>query len=102
MTAAPAAESLARIAAALERLAPPPPVAADAAAHPAYVWRETTLIGARAFRPLALDLLTGIDPQKAALLRNARRLAEKLPAHDVLLWSRAWSALCRARAGTSR
>ena len=86
MTAVPAAESLSRIAAALERLSPPPPAAADVAAHPAYVWREATLTEARAFCPLALDLLTGIDPQKAALLRNARRLAEKLPAHDVLLW----------------
>jgi predicted AAA+ superfamily ATPase len=80
------ADPLYRIAAALERLSPPPPAAADAGAHPAYVWREATLTAARAFRPLALDLLTGVDPQKDALLRNARRLADGLPAHDVLLW----------------
>jgi len=77
---------LARIAAALERLSPPPPPAADPAAHPAYVWREGVLVAARSFRPLALDLLTGIEPQKAAIVQNARRLADRLPAQDVLLW----------------
>jgi uncharacterized protein len=80
------ADPLARIAAALERLSPPPPPAADPAAHPAYVWREGVLVATRAFRPLALDLLTGIEAQKAQLLGNARRLADRLPAHDVLLW----------------
>ncbi|HET8611532.1 MAG TPA: ATP-binding protein [Sphingomonas sp.] len=80
------ADPLARIAAALERMAPPPPPAADPAAHPAYVWREGVLVATRAFRPLGLDLLTGIEPQKAAVLENARRLADRLPAHDVLLW----------------
>ncbi|USI73339.1 ATP-binding protein [Sphingomonas morindae] len=78
--------SLSRIAAALERLSPPPPPAADPLAHPAYVWREGTLVAARAFRPLALELLTGVDRQKAALVENMRRLAAGLPAHDVLLW----------------
>jgi predicted AAA+ superfamily ATPase len=80
------ADPLARIAAALERLSPAPPAAADPAAHPAYIWREGTLVAARAFRPLALDLLTGVEPQKTALLRNGGRLADRLPAHDVLLW----------------
>lgn len=79
-------DSVARIAAALERIAPPPPAAADPVAHPAYVWRDGVLVAARAFRPLALTLLTGIEPQKTALLDNARRLAAGLPAHDVLLW----------------
>lgn len=81
-----AADPLARIAAALERLSPPPPPAADPAAHPAYVWREGVLVATRAFRPLGLDLLTGIEAQKAQVLANARRLADGLPAHDVLLW----------------
>lgn len=80
------ADPLARIASALERLAPPPPSAADPVGHPAYVWREGVLAATRAFRPLALDLLTGIDTQKAAVFENARRLADRLPAHDVLLW----------------
>jgi predicted AAA+ superfamily ATPase len=50
------------------------------------VWREGVLVATRAFRPLALDLLTGVEAQKAAILRNAHRLADRLPAHDVLLW----------------
>jgi len=77
---------LARIAAALERIAPPPPAAADPEGHPAYVWRGGVLQAARAFAPLSLDLLEGIDAQKEALVGNMRRLAAGLPAHDVLLW----------------
>jgi predicted AAA+ superfamily ATPase len=77
---------LARIVAALERIAPPPPVPADPMAHPAYLWRENVLQPARAFEPLALDLLEGVDAQKDAVLGNMRRLANGLPAHDVLLW----------------
>ncbi len=80
------ADPLARIAAALDRLSPPPPPAADPQAHPAYVWREDTLTAARAFTPLALGLLTGIDAQKAALMENSRRLADGHAAHDTLLW----------------
>lgn len=75
-----------RIAAALERLAPPVPVSADPLAHPAYVWRDGALVAARAFEPLPLDVLVGIDPQKAALVENGRRLAGGHAAHDVLLW----------------
>jgi predicted AAA+ superfamily ATPase len=80
------AAPLPRIAAALERMSPPPPPAADPMAHPAYVWREGVLVATRSFRPLALDLLTGIEAQKAQVLENSRRLADGLPAHDVLLW----------------
>jgi predicted AAA+ superfamily ATPase len=77
---------LARIAAALERLAPPPAASADPATHPAYVWRDGALAAARAFSPLPLPLLTGIDAQKAAVMENTRRLAAGHAAHDVLLW----------------
>ncbi|MDB5689717.1 MAG: hypothetical protein JWL91_1593 [Sphingomonas bacterium] len=80
------AASLARIAAALDRLSPPPPAPADPLAHPAYVWRGGALAAARVFAPLSLGLLSGIDAQKAALLENARRLAAGHAAHDVLLW----------------
>lgn len=82
----PSSEDMARIAAALERLSPPPPEAADAGAYPAYVWRSGTLAVARAFEPLTLDILSGIDAQKAAVLENGRRLAAGHSAHDVLLW----------------
>lgn len=79
-------DPLDRIAAALERLAPPPPPVPDLAAHPAYVWHRGFLQPARAFAPLPLAELVGIDAQKATLLENVRRLASGLPAHDVLLW----------------
>ena len=77
---------LTRIAEALERLAPPPPLPSDPLAAPAYVWRDGALVAARAFAPLPLELLSGIDAQKAALVTNLARLAGGLPAHDVLLW----------------
>lgn len=80
------AEDLARIAAALERLAPPPPAPADLSRAPAYLWRGGALSEATHFAPLSLDLLTGIDAQKAVVLDNARRLARGHSAHDVLLW----------------
>lgn len=79
-------DALDRIAAALERLSPPPPPAADPLAHPAYGWDGTGLFAARAFAPLPLDRLVGIDAQKAALLANLDRLAAGAAAHDVLLW----------------
>ena len=79
-------DELARIAAALERLAPPPPVSADPGAAPAYLWRGAVLAEAAHFAPLPIDLLTGIDAQKQTVLDNARRLARGHAAHDVLLW----------------
>jgi predicted AAA+ superfamily ATPase len=75
-----------RIAAALERLAPPRPAAADPLAHPAYVWRGDTLSAARAFAPVPLDRIFGLGAQKQALLDNLTRLAGGAAAHDVLLW----------------
>lgn len=96
---------LARIADALDRIAPPPAPHADPAAHPAYVWRDGGLAEARAFSPLALHLLTGVEPQKMALLDNARRLAAGAAAHDVLLWGSRGagkSALVKATVGHLR
>ncbi|KQN25869.1 ATPase [Sphingomonas sp. Leaf33] len=79
-------EALDRIAAALERLAPPPVPDADLTAHPAYLWDGRALTAARSFAALPLDTLTGIDQQKAALVSNLGRLAAGHAAHDVLLW----------------
>jgi predicted AAA+ superfamily ATPase len=90
---------LERIAAALERLAPPAPVAPDWLAHPAYVWTGTS---ARPVDPLEapdLALIKGVDAQKAAVAENVLRLAAGAAAHDMLLWgSRGMgkSALVRA------
>jgi uncharacterized protein len=79
-------DPLERIAAALERLAPPTTAATDWQAHPAYVWDAA---GARAVARIAappLDLLRGIDAQKAAVAGNVARLAAGHAAHDMLLW----------------
>ena len=79
-------DPLDRIAAALERLSPPPAPAADPLAHPAYRWAGGVLAAARAFAPQPLERLVGIDRQKAALVDNLSRLAAGHAAHDVLLW----------------
>jgi hypothetical protein len=79
-------DALTRIADALERLAPPPPAAADPMAHAAYAWNGAHLAAAMRFSPLPIELLTGIDAQRDALVENLRRLASGHAAHDVLLW----------------
>ncbi len=77
---------LARIAEALDRLAPPPAPAADPAAGEAFVWTAT---GLRAVAPATAQPLArfvGVDAQRDALYENSRRHARGLPAHDMLLW----------------
>lgn len=96
---------LKRVADALERMAPPVMVMADAQAAPAYVWRHGTLSAAGHFSPLPMDVLTGIDQQKGILFQNTRRLAAGHAAHDALLWgSRGMgkSALVKAVVGASQ
>lgn len=95
-------DSLVRIAEALERISPPPAPPADPLTAPAYLWRGQGLTATRAFAPLPLDLLTGIDAQKAAVVENNRRLARGHAAHDVLLWGSRGagkSALVKASVG---
>ncbi|MBW4330001.1 ATP-binding protein [Stakelama sp. CBK3Z-3] len=79
-------DPMTRIAEALERLAPPPPEAADPQAHPAYLWHGEALVAARSFRPLPLDLLRGVDGQRDVLRANLDRLAHRHAAQDALLW----------------
>ncbi|RZM02632.1 MAG: DUF815 domain-containing protein, partial [Sphingomonas sp.] len=79
-------DPLERIAAALERLSPPPPAPPALEAHTAYVWRGDALRVADRFAPLPLDLLIGVDRQKAILVENLARLARGAAAQDVLLW----------------
>ncbi len=79
-------ELLARVAQALERLAPPPAAPVDLSAHPAYRWDGRALSVIEGFAPIDYALLTGIDAQKAACLENTRRLAAGHAAHDILLW----------------
>lgn len=97
--AADLAPLLARIAVALEQLAPPVPHPIDWNTAPAYVWAgaETREIAQLEAPPLAL--LQGIDSQKARVVTNVSRLAAGHAAHDMLLWgSRGMgkSALLRA------
>lgn len=80
-------DPLARIAAALERMAgiaPPPP--ADWLGAPAYLWTGTGPRAVPSIEAPMLDQLCGIDVQKAAVAENARRLAQGHAAHDILLW----------------
>ena len=80
---------LARIARALERLAPPHEPA-DWLAAPAYIWSavgaDTQARPAAGIEAPALQLLRGIDRQKAAVTANVARLAAGHAAHDMLLW----------------
>ncbi|PIB93040.1 ATP-binding protein [Caulobacter sp. FWC2] len=78
---------LARIAEALERLAPPPRPAPDFSA--ARLFRHESKDGAfvpAADYPLSLDLLVGIDRQKSRFVENLRRFALGAPCNHVLLW----------------
>jgi uncharacterized protein len=79
-------EALDRIAAALERLAPPPLPPIDWLSAPAYVWEGERARAVTVLDALPLDALHGIDAQKVALRNNCARLASGAAAHDVLLW----------------
>ena len=79
-------DPLERIAAALERLAPPGPPATDWAAHPGYVWDHAGVRAVPWIDAPPLALLKGIDAQKAAVATNVTRLASGAAAHDMLLW----------------
>lgn len=80
-------EPLIRIAAALERLAPPRAMAApDWQVAPAYVWEAGGAHMVERVEAPRLDLLQGIDQQKRTVAENVLRLARCYPAHDMLLW----------------
>jgi hypothetical protein len=82
------AARLDRIAAALERLTPPPAAPASFDEADAFVWQAATL----SFQPVTAvnrvprGLLKGIDGSARQLLENTRRFAEGLPANNALLW----------------
>jgi predicted AAA+ superfamily ATPase len=85
-------QTLARIADALERLAPPPPGAASLDGADAFVWHpdRTRHGGVLAPVPVVarveLGLLQGIDRARDLLLENTRRFAAGLPANNAMLW----------------
>jgi hypothetical protein len=79
---------LERIAAALERLSPPPSADVRLDAADAFVWHadEGRLEAVAKVNRIDLDLLVGVDRQTATLLDNTRRFAAGLPANNALLW----------------
>jgi predicted AAA+ superfamily ATPase len=78
----------ARIAAALERLAPPAPVPLDLGAADAFVWHcdPPSLAPVAKVSRVPIELLKGVERQKQILLDNTRRFAAGLPANNAMLW----------------
>ncbi len=81
-------EALARIAAALERMAPAPLAAPDFAAAQAFVWHVSPdrLDPVARVNRVEVGLLVGIDRARDTLLENTRQFARGLPANNALLW----------------
>jgi predicted AAA+ superfamily ATPase len=81
-------DAVARVAAALERLAPAAPFTPDFAAADAFVWHPD----GRRLAPIArvnrveMALLKGIDRVRDLLVENTERFARGLPANNALLW----------------
>ncbi|QFT62809.1 ATP-binding protein [Roseivivax sp. THAF30] len=82
------AEELARIAGALERMAPAPLAAPDFSAADAFVWHVSPdrLHPVTAVNRVDLSLLLGINRTRDTLLQNTRQFARGLPANNALLW----------------
>jgi len=83
---------LTRIAAALERLAPPPPAPLSLLGADAFVWHAAKDHGPGVLAPVPhvaavdLALLQGIDQARDILLANTRRFAAGLAANNAMLW----------------
>jgi hypothetical protein len=81
-------ELAARIAEALERLAPPPLPAVALDVAEAFVWHPAPPHLAPVAKVSRVDiaLLQGVDRQKEILLDNTLRFARGLPANNAMLW----------------
>jgi predicted AAA+ superfamily ATPase len=79
---------LERIAAGLERLAPPLPAAPDLASADAFVWhpKSSQLAPVKRVNRVEMALLKGIDRVRDTLVENTERFARGLPANNALLW----------------
>ena len=79
---------LARIAGALERLAPTALAATDFAGAEAFVWHPEgrRLTPVRRVNRVEMSLLKGIDRVRDLLVENTERFARGLPANNALLW----------------
>ena len=81
-------DSLLRIAAALERLAPPPPARPNLGAADAFVWHPSParLDPVPIVSRVPIALLQGVERQKGILLANTLRFARGFPANNAMLW----------------
>jgi predicted AAA+ superfamily ATPase len=81
-------DPLARIADALERMAPAPLAAPDFGAAQAFVWHVAPdrLDPVARVNRVEVGLLVGIDRARDTLLENTRQFARGLPANNALLW----------------
>jgi predicted AAA+ superfamily ATPase len=81
-------EQLARIAAAMERLAPPQVRPADLKRGDAFVWHAAagSLEPVEKVNRIDIGLLKGIDLTRDILIENTLRFARGLPANNALLW----------------
>jgi predicted AAA+ superfamily ATPase len=78
---------LARIADALERLAPKPIKQPELAAADAFIWQpEGRLAPVARVNRVDMMLLKGIDRMRDTLVENTERFAKGLPANNALLW----------------
>jgi hypothetical protein len=84
----PMLDRLERIAAALDRMAPPAALQPDFDAAEAFVWQADpeAFIAVPHINRQPLALLKGIERAADQLLDNTRRFAEGLPANNALLW----------------
>jgi hypothetical protein len=80
-------ERLERIAAALERLAPPPTPKLDLDAANAFIWEARGHLNpVTRVNRVDMVLLKGIDRVRDILIDNTERFAQGLPANNALLW----------------
>ena len=79
---------LARIADALDRLAPAPASRPDFSAADAFVWHADrgALVPIAAVNRVDIGLLRGVDRVRDMLIENTERFARGLPANNALLW----------------
>ena len=77
-----------RIAAALERMSPPPVAEPDFSAACAFVWQTgpDRLAPVQNVAQVPLNLLLGLDRSRETLLANTRQFAAGLAANNALLW----------------
>ncbi|MBB2201245.1 ATP-binding protein [Gluconacetobacter tumulisoli] len=80
--------ALDRIAAALERLSPPPPTLAGLDAADAFVWHPALgrLTPVQHVAHVDIDLLQGVAMQCKLVLDNTLHFARGLPANNAMLW----------------